>query len=44
MVTFGDGLLYASAVAGVIALAGLLLKELKNSDVLKDLISPMILA
>src|SRR3972149_1392121 len=43
MVTFGDGLLYASAVAGVIALAGLLLKELKNSDTLTRFVSPMVL-
>ncbi len=43
MVTFGDGILYASAVVGAIALVGLLLKELKNNDMLTRLVSPMIL-
>ncbi len=43
MVTFGDGVLYASALVSVIALAGLLLKELKNNDALTRLVSPMIL-
>lgn len=43
MVTLGDGILYASALVSAIALAGLLLKELKNNDALTRLVSPMVL-
>ncbi len=43
MVNLGNALLYASIVASVIALAGLLLKELKNNNLLSRLVSPMVL-
>lgn len=43
MVNLGNALLYASIVASAIALAGLLLKELKNNNLLSRLISPMVL-
>lgn len=43
MFNLGNTLLYASIVTGVIALAGLLWKELKNNDQLSRLVSPMIL-
>ncbi len=43
MVNLGNALLYASIVASAVALAGLLLKELKNNNLLSRLVSPMIL-
>lgn len=43
MLTFGNAILYTSLLVSVIALAGLLLKELKNIDLLAKLVSPMIL-
>ncbi len=43
MVNLGNALLYVSIVASAIALAGLLLKELKNSNLLSRLITPMVL-
>jgi len=42
MVNFGNIILYASITISAIALAGLLLKELKNSDLLTRFVSPMI--
>ncbi|MCX9012335.1 MAG: cytochrome c biogenesis protein CcsA [Candidatus Methanoperedens sp.] len=44
MVTFGNEILYASIAVSVIALAGLLLKELKNDNILTKLASPLIMA
>jgi cytochrome c-type biogenesis protein CcmF len=43
MVTFGDAVLYFSMAVGAIALLGLLLKELKNIDLLTGFVPPMIL-
>ncbi len=43
MVNFGDSLFYISIVTGVLALAGLLMKEFRNSDVLTRFVSPLIL-
>ncbi|KCZ72625.1 cytochrome c biogenesis factor [Candidatus Methanoperedens nitroreducens] len=42
MVTFGNAILYISLLVSAVALAGLLLKELKNSSLLTRFISPMI--
>jgi len=43
MLTFGNAILYTSLIVGVIALAGLLLKELRNINLLAKLVSPAIL-
>lgn len=43
MVNFGDSLFYVSIVTSVLALAGLLLKEFRNSDVLTKFVSPLII-
>lgn len=43
MITFGDLILYATIAISAVALAGLLLKELKNNDILTKFTSPMIL-
>ncbi len=42
MTTFGNYLLYLSIAVSAAALAGLLLKELKNNDFLTKLVSPLI--
>jgi len=44
MITFGDTILYASLLVSVIALAGLLLKDLKNIDFLNKFVTPSIIA
>jgi cytochrome c-type biogenesis protein CcmF len=43
MITFGDSILYASILVSAIALAGLLLKEFKNNEILTRLVSPAII-
>ncbi len=43
MITFGNGLLYASIVVSAFALLGLLLKEFKRGEVLSKLVTPAIL-
>ncbi len=43
MITFGDSILYVSVFLSAIALVGLILKELKNIDILTRFVSPMIL-
>ena len=43
MLTFGNAILYVSLVASVLALAGLLLKDRKNNDLLTRLVSPAII-
>jgi len=43
MIPIGDTLLYASLVLSVIALIGLLLKDIKNIEYLNKLITPAIL-
>ncbi len=43
MITLGDWILYISIAFSAVALAGLLLKEFKNSDFLWRLVSPAIL-
>lgn len=43
MVNFGDSLFYISIVTSVLALAGLLMKEFRNSDVLTKFVSPLII-
>ncbi|HEY9206124.1 MAG TPA: cytochrome c biogenesis protein CcsA [Candidatus Methanoperedens sp.] len=42
MTTFGNYLLYFSIAVSAIALVGLLLKELKNNDILAKFVSPLI--
>ncbi len=42
MITLGDSILYAGIAVSAIALIGLLLKELKNIDILSRFVSPMI--
>jgi cytochrome c-type biogenesis protein CcmF len=44
MITLGDTILYASLLVSVIALAGLLLKDLKNIDFLNKFVIPSIIA
>ncbi len=43
MITFGNSILYVSVLVSTIALIGLLLKELKNKDILSKFVTPMIL-
>lgn len=43
MITFGDTIIYISIAVSAIALAGLLVKELKNNDFLTRIVSPAIL-
>ncbi|VVB94525.1 Cytochrome c biogenesis protein CcsA [uncultured archaeon] len=43
MATFGDSILYLSIIVSVIALLGLLLKELKNNNILARFVSPLVL-
>lgn len=43
MIPFGDTLLYASLAVSVIALAGLLLKDLKNIELLNKFVTPAII-
>ncbi len=43
MITFGNAILYASLAIGVAALLGLLLKDLKNNELLTKLVSPAII-
>lgn len=44
MIPFGDTLLYASLAVSVIALVGLLLKDLKKIELLNNLVTPAIIA
>ncbi len=43
MITFGNSILYVSILVSTIALIGLLLKELKNKDILSRFVPPTIL-
>jgi cytochrome c-type biogenesis protein CcmF len=43
MITFGDSILYLSILVSAVALAGLLLKEMKKSNLLTRLVSPAII-
>lgn len=43
MLTFGNAILYVSLVISAVALAGLLLKDRKNDDILTRLVSPAII-
>ena len=43
MMTFGNAILYVSLAIGAVALAGLLLKDRKNNDLLTRLVSPAII-
>jgi len=42
MINLGNSILYLSLALSIIALAGLLLKELKKLDILTKLVSPFI--
>lgn len=44
MITLGNAILYLSLVVSVVALAGLLLKDRKNSDLLTRFVTPSIIA
>lgn len=43
MITFGDYILYASIFMSAVALIGLLLKEIRNDDLLTRIVSPAII-
>lgn len=44
MITFGNAIIYASMLISALALVGLLLKELKNNDILTRFVTPAIVA